>query len=503
LEGLESKVVYRIYGGEGMGKGKRLFLMVGVSLFLLLMSVVCARGLRSPDVTWLYSETAAITSTIPVTSIHTPETQRTAILVPTQSTMIGVNSPGIDGICPENKVVSEDEYLSQLEPLGDYDQSQLTFYRNLMTDEILFLLNTYGSAAFIQFLNNNDQKFFYTPSGDEIDLTADSVPELIVRMGSLEVYGCNRGQYVLLFNDPPDGMLRAPRVIAVKDGNLNGIPEILILTSTQSQGGRYYKVYEYSAGSFKTLIDPDSGFVDGVIFVEVTGSIKFIDVDHDGYSEIYSLVGIPVWSTYETFVPWRKEWDTYEWDGTYYTLSRRDFAPPEYRYQAAYDGDNFSLRGEYDQAIESYRRVILSDGLQWYTQERAEYVKELFFAGFNNDMKPTLSSPDPAEYPNLAAYAHYRIMLIHALQGSIVDAQFELNKLQKEYPEGDPGSIYAQLARIFLEEFQVIGDMGKSCAEVIEVVKKNQRDVFKYLGIDGYMGMYIPKYTPQDICPFE
>ena len=67
--------------------------------------------------------------------------------------------------------------------------------------------------------------------------------------------------------------------------------------------------------------------------------------------------------------------------------------------------------------------------------------------------------------------------------------------LQVKYPEGTPGSIYAHLAQLFREEYQVLGDMGQACQAVIKNANINSSEVLKYLGIDGSMGMSIYYYT--------
>ena len=94
-------------------------------------------------------------------------------------------------------------------------------------------------------------------------------------------------------------------------------------------------------------------------------------------------------------------------------------------------------------------------------------------------------------------------MLLYLLQGWDTDAQVVYDTLQDMYPEGKSGSIFARLAKEFWEEYQVIRDIGISCNQVVLLVKENQENVLRYIGIDGDPGMWLPFYTPQDICPFE
>ena len=150
--------------------------------------------------------------------------------------------------------------------------------------------------------------------------------------------------------------------------------------------------FEYSQGTFISLVNPE----EHDIWHEANGDIRFTDIDKDGLFEVYLYVGIPVWETYSSGIPWRKEWDTYDWDGEYYTFFRRDFSAPEYRFQAAYDGDRSALYGDYEKALSYYQAIIFSDKLGWWSRDREKYVLEQFQLRWRlSAPTPVLPEPDP------------------------------------------------------------------------------------------------------------
>jgi hypothetical protein len=301
------------------------------------------------------------------------------------------------------------------------------------------------------------------------------------------------GKYSLLFYLESQGYWSSPEIIGIKDENRNGTKEILV------HYGLWYDLLEYNGNSIESLINPD---LQGIWVTDArTGEVDYRNLDGDGMPEIIAYMGIPEWD-YGIGKPWRKQWDTYTWNGEFYNLTDTKFGPPEYRFQAAIDGDRYTLNKEYQKALSAYQDVIFSDRLDWWSAERNSY--EYAMDRWNHeDLKPVMPDFDPNEYKYLAAYARYRIVVLYLLQGWDSDARIVYDALQVKYPEGTPGSIYARLAKTFWEKYQSSGNMGDACQSVKYDVDKNSEEVFKYLGIDGYLGMSLPKYTPQDICPFE
>jgi len=97
-------------------------------------------------------------------------------------------------------------------------------------------------------------------------------------------------------------------------------------------------------------------------------------------------------------------------------------------------------------------------------------------------------------------------MLLYIRQGMMTEAQAAYDTLQKDFPEGKAGHIYAELAKAFWQEYQSTSDMRKSCVQTIKFVTANQTEVFFYIGNSGedyYHGWQSIDYKPKDICPFK
>jgi hypothetical protein len=233
-----------------------------------------------------------------------------------------------------------------------------------------------------------------------------------------------------------------------------------------------------------------------------------IDTDGNGTLELVLKQDIPILSEYSMFLPWRKEERTCMWDGGAFVLTHVELSPPEYRFQAVQDGDRASLAGEYDKALELYQQAIFSDKLDWWTFERR--VHEIGVYGQEFVIKPTpIPSllPDPLEYPNLAAYARFRILLLHLLRGYLPEAQTVYATLQEKFPAGQPGHAYAELAAAFWDEYQASQSMGLACGKAIEYATAHPVEILAYLGNSDYSETYFGQqsldYQPEDVCPFD
>jgi hypothetical protein len=515
-----------------MVRGKQIIISTGVCLILLVSVIGCmAEQITTIPVPIITNASPTIIETPSVpriprkatSTIHFVPNPPTRIFTATQTpiiyswptpeptltmAVIAAQLASSISICPPEKSVDQQVLRLLIEPTGQYGFEYNAWLPMLTESQLLDTINTFGPMTLMDYFDHNRSKYFFNPKFQILDLTGDGNNEIILRWGGTYVFSCINHKYkTILFLDI-DGMMRDPEVIDIFDGNRNGIPEFLVFLAVESQGGTAYTVYEWQQDHFNELIRPWDSVerTGGAIGTNPLGSILISDVNSDGFSEIVVDVSIPTWETKIGGIPWRKEWDTYQWDGQYYTLSRQDFSPPEYRFQAVYDGDRFSINKEYNRAMEYYQLAIESDELEWFSSEKLMNLinEEINGFGVRNPTSTILIAfPDPAEYPNLAAYAQYRMMLIKFIQGSSVQAISIYNRIQREYPEGVPGSIYAYLAKIFWDEYQASNDMGQSCIKVISEVGKNQDAVFKYIGVDGYVGMYLPTYTPQDICPFE
>ena len=364
--------------------------------------------------------------------------------------------------------------------------------RFIHEEDLLAFLNQYGPQPFLKGEAQEYRQY--------LDLTHDGIPEFIFRTNSLYIFGCKNGQYVERFALGPDAFLMAPSIEAIKDINKNGIPELYVLTARFSQGGRNYQVFEWDGSQFRDLLNIPPGYMNDTNAIDIeSGTITFEDINQDGLQELVTVSGQPgiITDTAYNGGPWRKLKTYYRWDGMHLVYFKKRFDPPKYRFQAVLDGDQASSDGDLDLALNLYQQAIFSDQLDWWSWERA--MAEKFASGPN----PVLPPPDSNEYPNLAAYSLYRIMLIHFVHGYASDAQTVFTLLQKRSPTGKPGHAYEELAQVFLDEFTNSKNIANACKNAIAYAAAHPDDIFSYL--DGSYGWQAPSYkeNPEIICPFQ
>jgi hypothetical protein len=188
------------------------------------------------------------------------------------------------------------------------------------------------------------------------------------------------------------------------------------------------------------------------------------------------------------------------WNGTYFMPDRLEYSPPEYRFQAVQDGDRAFLWREYDQALSYYQQAIFDDQLKWWSPDLQRYLVGLHSKGPKTPT-PAPPLPDETEYPYLAAYARYRIMLLHLKRGSIEDARVVYETLQKEFPPDVPGHPYAEMAKAFWKTFQSSKDFRQPCVITIDYAKSHS-ELLHYLG-DTDHGLQSINYQSNDVCPIQ
>jgi hypothetical protein len=376
----------------------------------------------------------------------------------------------------------------------------------LMADEnnILDFLNKYGAEAFYTEYKKPGGSKYPGAIEEYRDLTNDGLPEIVFVSGPFYIFGCKEGHYVTLYKAEFDAIrLWSPEIIKILDANRNGLPEITLLFGYASQGGHTYGVIEWGGDQFQyILITADRG---PYLFVEVSGDLKYGDVDQDGVIEYIANIGIPTGETYSLGIPWRNETQIYKWNGKQFIYNKSIFSTPEYRFQAVQDGDRAMNEGDLDKALTFYQMAISNDQLQWWSPERRNFVLTVFRGRIGNLPTPIPPLPDPKEYSNLAAYSYYRIMLDHLVRGRAADAKVAYDTLQNTYTDGKPGHIYAALAEIVRTEFLQTNDSGKACNKAQQFVLQNNEEVVYYISGSGFPGNHGIDYkkNPELICPFK
>jgi hypothetical protein len=121
--------------------------------------------------------------------------------------------------------------------------------------------------------------------------------------------------------------------------------------------------------------------------------------------------------------------------------------------------------------------------------------------GFSAVGTPAPGAPEPTEYPRLAAYAYYRIMILHLMQNHESDASTVYNTLQEKFSNDPYGQPYVEMAIAFWNAYQSTHKMYDGCAAAIEYAAEHP-DILTPLGSD-YHGSQSHIYKPEDVCPFR
>ncbi len=322
------------------------------------------------------------------------------------------------------------------------------------------------------------------------DLTGDSVPEIIIRgsaFSSIHIFSCVQERYVEFIPLSPSETAWPIDLYGIDDLNANSLPEVLL-----KSGGRI-AIYEWDEKDFRNL-NPNMSALGGVAY-------EFRDINNDRIKEVMLTLTAPVDKVLE--FPWRSSTTTYVWNGHIYSEQFTVFAPPIYRFQAIQDADREMLSQHFEKALWLYQDAIFSDQLDWWSRERRSYeAYQLYGIVQQGNQIPTAPPiEDSTEYPRLAAYAYFRIMILHILQDHESDAGTVYQTLQQKFPEGNPGFPYAEMAAAFWNEYQSSHDMTAACGMAVEYAAAHP-DILIPLGSD-YHGMQSHTYKPEDVCPFR
>jgi len=338
----------------------------------------------------------------------------------------------------------------------------------------------------------------------EKDITGDGVLDLLLTdSNTMYAFVCQNGQYQVNILIGETYHFEQPVIVDIKDMNLDGVPEIIAAAGDARI--KIITVHEWDGSEFQSLIQDMVGSWPQTCS-DLLGSswVYAQDMDDNGTLELVLKQGIPIGPEYGMGLPWRKETRTCTWNGNAFVLTQIEIdTPPEYRFQAVQDGDRATRAGEYDQALSLYQQAVRSVSLQGWTQALRNYQQEI-------DLFPTpqpTPMPDPAEYDNLAAYAHFRTLLLYVVQGDVPEAKVIHDTLQQKYFEGQIGHAYAEMATTFWNEYQTEKNIGQACAKAIEYSIKHPVETLSYLGNGEYAIMYFGdqslEYKPEDLCTFR
>lgn len=238
---------------------------------------------------------------------------------------------------------------------------------------------------------------------------------------------------------------------------------------------------------------------------ESDGPWNTLDIDQNGTTEVILTGGIFVGRHIapESYGHQRKTKMILMWNGKNFVIHDTEYGPAEFRFQAVQDADYAALKGQYDKALSLYQQAISSDTLDWWSPSRRENNIARADVASQPVPTPTLPVPDLTERGYLTAYAYYRIMVTHTLQGDLTQAQNALQTLQKEFPVGKPESVYTELAAAFWNAYQASQKIELACQAAIAYAEKNPKAVLHYIGEREYHPYPSLDYQPADICPFK
>jgi hypothetical protein len=202
--------------------------------------------------------------------------------------------------------------------------------------------------------------------------------------------------------------------------------------------------------------------------------------------------------------PYRKETRICKWNGTGFVFFRKEFSEPHYRFQALQDADLAAIQGEDSKALKLYIRTISDESLEWWSTDKRFNDFWIFHANYFHDPTPTPSPgllPDPAEYPSLAAYAYYRIMLLHVAQGNEAEAESTYGILQEKFGSDRYGQPYAEMAKAFWKTYQSTHKIDGGCTAATQYATEHS-ELLIPLG-SGVHGFQSHTYIPADVCLFR
>lgn len=408
-------------------------------------------------------------------------------------------TPAPPAICP----ALQDVTLPNLPyPAGTSEQ---------VSELVLGILAYLNSGGDPQVLSNHLRRL-NPRSGEHMaqhqDVTGDGLAELLVTtINSLMIFGCQDGTYQDWWPIGETYHGFPPEIVTIVDMNLDGVNEVIAIEGDARI--RSVSVFEWDGSRF-LFLNKDFGQMWPHPCADLYGEswADARDTNEDTLLELVLEQAIPISGEYIDGLPWRREKRTCAWNGASFVLSKTAWSAPEYRFQAVQDGDRAALNGEYKAALAFYEQAINDTQLEWWSAERAQYEREVYIQEAIQKPPPLPGiNADPAEYPILAAYAEYRILLLHVAQNQLAEAQAIYENLRVTYVPGRAGYAYTEMAIAFWAAYKSSQNLEVACAKAIEVASAHPQAVLSYLGNNKYSVTYFGEqsleYQVEDLCPFH
>jgi hypothetical protein len=330
----------------------------------------------------------------------------------------------------------------------------------------------------------------------EADVTGDQIKETIITLKqsstigpswtidmAVFVIGCRDHKYQWLNQYSKNvfsGEEQYTQLEDIRDLNGNGLLEIIVRSgstfSQQADVRYYYDVIEWGGKSFHTLLALNW---EG----NMGPPLEFQDIDGNGTTELLfsdSMIIHCGWG------PQRNAKHIFMWNGEQYQYMWTDPGKPEFRFQAAFDGDYFALRGLFDKSETRYRKALNDPSLKPFTNEN-------YHVCYNP------GDFDPDESQKITVYARFRLMELEVFLGKLGAAETDWRYLTTQYEESAPGYNFVLLADAFWEAYQAGKNIDDACSAVRAAAEQNEPSDF---GLMDY-GALNPRPTVDTICPFH
>ena len=370
---------------------------------------------------------------------------------------------------------------------------QIAYYSDDADKKIPEFLNKGGS---INVIVDKISKVYSEHSYRLIDVTNDEIPELTFDgftgfYDTFYILQCQNGHYVVFSGQDVMGVSEGFNIYNILDTNKNSLPEIVIYTRGCTGNGCYrFFIGEWNGKTFVNLAP--NIYLEGVNEEE----IEIKDINNDGTLELILIGG-----SYDFKAPWRQSIHTYIWNGNNFVEQPIEYVQPIFRFQAIQDADTAVLIGKYDRAIQLYQEAISNQSLEWWSVERQKYEQDIIDAQLTEPTPSVKPIEDKTEYSRLAAYAYYRIILLHLAQNHASDANTTYNTLQQQFGTDQYARPYVEMATAFWEAYQSAYKMYDGCAATIQYAVEHP-EILIPLGSD-YHGSQSHIYVPEDVCPFR
>lgn len=312
------------------------------------------------------------------------------------------------------------------------------------------------------------------------DLTGDGLEDVVVAIVDAHSQGVFPGGNLLIFINGGDHF---ELVYQEVDRSGSGSPEIWFLRDLNADGADDLIFGETSCGAHTCFQDLKILVWNREVFENrLQGStaelpypqVEIADPDEDGIFDILVTAtgagSVGAGPPRETTYTWSFQALSGYWEES--SVIRQ---PPVFRIHALYDADEAAYRGDYEEALTLYARVISDpDLMEW--------------------MNPQ------TERRTLAAYAYFKSVVVNQIVGDGLSAQERLEQAQSLYPQDASLHLFVEMAEIFHQNYGQENDEDgarRGCQAVREFADRNPQilTIFDY----GYGN---PQYTADDICPW-